>query len=63
MSHRLLARLDRLHPPSRSISLIVTTGRQAATIAADIAAVEARGLRPLLVNTGVPRRGDFNAQS
>ena len=63
MSHRLLSRLDRLQPPSRSISVIITTGRDPAAIAADVAAVEARGLRPLLVNTGVPRPGDFDALS
>ena len=64
MSHRLLSRLDRLEPPSHlSISIIVTTGRDPAAIAAEVAAVEAQGLRPLLVHTGVPRRGDFNAQS
>ena len=64
MSHRLLSRLDRLEPPSqRSISIIVTTGRDPAVIAAEVAAVEAQGLRPVLLNTGVPRRGDFNAYS
>ena len=63
MSHRFLSRLDQLHPPSRSVSVIITTGLDPAAIAVEVAAVEARGLRPLLVHTGVPRRGDFNAQS
>ena len=64
MSRSLRARLDRLQPSSeQSISIIVTTGRDAADIASDVAAVKASGLRPLLVNTGVPRRADFNAQS
>ena len=52
--HRLTQRLDRLSV-ARPSRLIVITGRSQADIAADVAAAEAEGRLPLLINTGVVR--------